>query len=70
VIETMLPGTAVELGNELAGGGDHDRIEARCPIRNPSVEGLLGRGGYVADMDTAVIKVEVQCLRFAFADGE
>jgi hypothetical protein len=37
---------------------------------NPSVERLLGRGGWVADMDTAVIKVEVECLRFAFSEGE
>ena len=70
VIKAMLPGAAVELGDQLPGGGDHDRVEARRAIRNPSVERLLGRGGYIADMDTAVIKVEVECLRFAFAEAE
>jgi hypothetical protein len=70
VIETMRPGTAVELGNHVPGGGDHDCVEPRRPIRNPSLEPLLGGGGYVADMDTAVIKIEIECLRVAFAEGQ
>ena len=70
VIETMFPGPAVELGDQLPGGGDHDRVEAGRPIGNPSAERILGRGRDVADMDTAVIKVEVECLRVAFSEGE
>ena len=66
----MLPGTAVEFGDQLPRGRDHDRVEPRRPIGNPSVERILGRGGWVAYMDTAVIKVEVECLRFAFSEGE
>ena len=66
----MLPGTAVEFGDKLAGGGDHDRVEPRRAIGNPSAERILGRGGWVADMDTAGIKVEVECVWFAFAEGE
>jgi hypothetical protein len=69
VIETMLPGTAVELRDQVPGGGDHDRVEPRHPIRNPSVERILDRGGSVADMDTAVIKVEVERLRFCLLGG-
>ena len=70
VIETMRAGTAVEFGDEVAGGGEHDRVEPCRSVGNPSVEGILSRGGHVTDMDTAVIKVEVECLWFAFAEGE
>ena len=28
VAETMITGSAVELGDELAGGGEHDRVES------------------------------------------
>jgi hypothetical protein len=66
----MLPGTAVELGDQRPSGGNHDRIESGRSVADPSVERSLGRGGYVADVDTAVIKVEVECLRFAFSEGE
>ena len=51
----------------LAGGGEHDRVESGRSVGNPSGEGILGGGGKVADMNTAVIKVEVErrlaCLR-------
>ncbi len=70
VIKTMRPGTAVELGDQVPGGGEHDCVEPGRPVGNPSVERILGGGGYVADMNTAVIKVEVECLWVAFAEGE
>jgi hypothetical protein len=66
----MRPGTAVEFGDKLTAGGEHDRVEPRRTIRNPSVERLLGGGGNVADVDAIVVKVEVECLRFAFAEDE
>ena len=66
----MRPRTAVEFGDQLAGGGEHDRVEPCRPIGNPSAERILSRGGHVADMNTAVIKVEVQRRRVAFAEGE
>ncbi len=66
----MRPGAAVEFGDQLAGGGEHDRIKAGGPIRNPSAQRILGRGGYVADMNTALIKVELQPRRVAFAECE
>jgi hypothetical protein len=58
VIETMRAGTGVQFGDEVPGGGDHDRVESSVSVGNPSHEGILRGGGHVADMDTAVIKVE------------
>src|SRR5215203_855768 len=37
VIETMRPGTAVEFGDQVPGGGDHDRVEPCRPVGNPSI---------------------------------
>jgi hypothetical protein len=59
VIETMGTGASVEVGDEVPGWGDHDRVEPRRPIGNPSAEGILGRGGYIADMNTTVIEVNL-----------
>jgi hypothetical protein len=70
VIETMRAGTGVQLGDEVPGGGDHDRIEPSRSIGNPSVERILNCGGQVSDMNPAVIKVELEPRRVAFADGE
>ena len=70
VIETMITGAAVEFGDKLAGGGEHDRVKSGRSVRNPSGERILGGGGDVADMNTTVIKVEVERRRFAFAEGE
>src|SRR5215211_7180840 len=69
VIEPMRACTSVQFGHEVPGGGDHNRVESSRSIGNPSREGILGRGGYVADMDPAVIKVELKCLWLAFSDG-
>ena len=66
----MRPGTAVEFGDQVPGGGEHDRVEPSRSVGDPSVERILGGGGWVADMDPAVIKVEVERLRFAFSEGE
>jgi hypothetical protein len=70
VVETMRPGTAVEFGDQVPGGGEHDRVEPGCSVGNPRVERILRRGGYVADMDPAVIKVKLQPRRVALTDGE
>ncbi len=69
MVEAMITGTAVEFGDQLPGGGDHDRVVPCRPIGNPSVERVLGRGGYVTDKNTAVIKVELERLWFAFSEG-
>ena len=69
-IETMRPGTRVQLGHEVPGGGDHDRVEPSRSIGNPRAERIFSRGGHVADMDPAVIKVELEPRRVAVADGK
>ena len=69
-VEAMIPGATVEFGDELAGGGEHDRVESGRSVGNPSGEGILGGFGDVADMDATVIEVEVERRRVAFAEGE
>jgi hypothetical protein len=54
----------------VPGGGDHNRVEPSRSVGNPSIERILGGGGGVADMNPAVIKVEVERARVAFAEGE
>jgi Domain of unknown function (DUF6602) len=49
---------------------DHDRVEPRRPVGNPSGEGGLRAGGEVPDMNTTMIKVEVERLGVAVAEGE
>src|SRR5215217_7616774 len=66
----MRTGTSVQLCDEIPGRGDHDRVEPCRSIGNPSFERILCRGGHVADMDPAVIKVELQTGRVAFAEGK
>jgi hypothetical protein len=70
VIEPMRAGTAVEFGHQVAGGGDHDRVESSRSIGNPSAKRILRGGGDIADMDAAVIKVKVECLWLALSEGE
>ena len=66
----MSPGATVEFGDQVAGGGEHDRVQTGRSVGNPSGEGILGGGGDVADMDAVVIKVEAEGLAFAVAEGE
>ena len=63
VVEAMITGATVEFGDKLAGGGEHDRVEPSRSIGNPSVERILNCGGQVPDMNTAVIKVEVEASK-------
>ena len=70
VIEAMRAGTAVEFGYEVPGGREHDRVEPSRSVGNPSVERILSSGGYVADMNTAVIKVELEPRRVTVAEGK
>ena len=65
----MITGLAVEFGDKLSGGGDHDRVESGGSVGHPSSEGILGGGGNVADMNAAVIKVEVECRLVCLRGG-
>ena len=69
-VEAMISGAPVEFGDQLAGGGEHDRVKSGRPVRGPGGEGILGGFGYVADMDAIVIQVEGEPRRVAFAEGE
>ena len=68
--EAMITGSSVEFGDKFSGGGDHDRVESGRSVGHPRGERILGGGGNVADMDAAVIKVEVERLRVAVAERE
>src|SRR5687767_550550 len=70
IAKAMITSLSVEFGDKLSSGSDHDRVEPRRLVGNPSAEGSLCGGGEVADMNAAVIKVEVECLWFAFSEGE
>jgi hypothetical protein len=70
VIKTMRPGTAVEFSDKLAAWGEHDRVEPRRPIGNPSGERIRSHGCHVADMNTIVIKIEVERRRLAVPEAE
>jgi hypothetical protein len=70
VVETMRAGTGVQVGDQVPGGGEHDRVEPGCSVGNPRAERILRRGGYVADMNAALIKVELQPRGVAFAECE
>jgi hypothetical protein len=70
VAEAMLAGSAVELGDQLASGGEHDRVESGRSILNPCGEGIFGDLGEITDMNAAMIEIEVECLWLAFAEGE
>jgi hypothetical protein len=62
LIEPMRAGARVQLSYEVPGGCDHDRVEPSRSVGSPSVERSLRGAGEVADMNAAVIKVEVECL--------
>src|SRR5215213_4084216 len=66
----MGPRAAVELGDKIAGRGEHDRVVPGRSVRNPSVERIFSCGGQVADMNTTVIKVELEPRSIAVAQGE
>jgi hypothetical protein len=70
VAEAMLAGAPVEVGDQLAGGGEHDRVESDGSVGNPSGEGILGDLGEITDMNTAMIEIEAECAGISFPQGE
>ena len=69
-IKSLGAGPAVEVGNQLAGGGEHDGVESGRPVGRPGGEGIVGGFGKVADVNTAVIKVEGERCQLAVTEGE
>ena len=70
LVEAVLAGALVEFGNQLAGGGEHDRIEALVGVGTPRGEGVVGHGGQVTDVDALVVEVEAERRRVAVAQRE
>src|SRR4029453_1640630 len=68
--EAMLAGATVELGDQLGGRGEHDRVQSGRSVEHPSREGILGGLGKVADVDAIVIEIEVDRRRLAFTEGQ
>ena len=66
----MGAGALVELADQFAGGGEHDRIQAAAPVGLPGREDLLGERGEVADMDSSLVEVEAERFGPAVAEGE
>ena len=56
----------VERGDEVSGGGEHERVEARSSVGGPGGEYVGGDGGEVADVDPVVVEVEPEGLGAAF----
>ncbi len=69
-VEAVGSGAAVELGDQVAGGGEHDRVQPGRPVGSPGGEGVVGGGGEVADMDAALVQVELERLRVTVAERE
>ena len=63
----MITGSAVEVADEFAGGGEHDRVQPNGPVGNPRGEGIIDCLGEVADVHPAVIKVELERARITAA---
>jgi hypothetical protein len=55
-------GSPVELRDQVAGGGEHDRIQSTAAVGSPGVEEVFGECGQVADVDPLPVQVEAQCL--------
>jgi hypothetical protein len=66
----MITGSAVELGDELAGRSEHDRVQSDGSVGNPSSERILGDLGEIADMNAAMIEIEAKCAGITFPQGE
>ena len=60
----------VQLGDEVAGGGQHDRVAAGGAVVAPGVVGVIGAGGEVADVDALLVEVVAQRGGVAVAQRE
>jgi hypothetical protein len=66
----MITGAVVELGDELAGRGEHDRVQSGRSILSPSGEGIIGDLGEITDMNPAMIEIEARCAGVAVPQRE
>src|SRR5665647_2144017 len=57
----------VQLADQLAGGSEHDRIQAPAPVGLPRGEDVLGHGGQVPDVHPAGVQIEPERLALSLA---
>jgi hypothetical protein len=69
-VATLIAGSAVELGDKLAGWSEHDRVQSNRSILNLSGKGIVGDLGEITDMNTTMIEIEAECAGIAFPQGE
>ena len=67
--EAMISGASVEFGDQVAGGGEHDRVESGRSVEIPGGEGVLGGGGHVADVDPCRDRGRSRAPRVAVAEA-
>ena len=67
VSESVAAGSLVEVSDEFAGGGEHDRVQPSGPVGNPRSEDIIGCLGEVADVHAAMIDIEPECARVTVA---
>ena len=68
--EAVGAGATVELADELAGGGKHDRVVPGVAVVAPGVEDLVGQGGLVPDVDAPAVQVEAERLGHSLAQRQ
>jgi len=69
-VQAVSAGLLVQLADQIAGRGEHDRVQAGGAVGLPGGEDLLGHGGQVADVDPVAVEVETERLALALAQGQ
>ena len=66
-LEPVGAGLLVQLADQVAGGGEHDRLTARATVATPGLEDFLGHGALVPDVDAPTVEVEAQGFMVSIA---
>ena len=56
--EAVSPGSPVQFGDQVAGWGEHHRVESTAAVGSPSLEQVFGECGQVSDVDPLPVEVE------------
>ena len=63
IVDSCGAGSGVEVGGEVAGRGEHYRIQTPRAVGLPGGKHLIGQCGLVADVDALVVEVEAERRR-------
>lgn len=69
-VESEGAGVVVELGDEVAGGGEHDRVQTSLFVGRPRGQDLAGDGGGVGGVEPLGVGIERNRGWVAIAEGE